>query len=208
MQSYSPTPAGFGVAIPIGQPQVQHFAAPITDPQGQVMGQIEVHKESVPMLVQTEDEGPNEKTKEELVQYMMCMAGFLHELRTQAHLIHLNFCGPEFLGVHKFLKKQYEKHQEQFDRISEVLRSLDFYMPMCSKGLCGAVRDFKHCTSYGSKEMLSTYLCNLESGGMKAKCLGKSAKVADAADVENLAADLVEAMFVDAYMIKSTLRQA
>ena len=207
MQSFNPNPGGFAVAVPIGQPQVQHFAAPITDPQGHVMGQIEVHKESVPMLVE-EEQGPNQETKEQLAQYMLCMAGFLHELQTQAHLIHFNFCGPEFFGVHKFLAKQYEKHQEQFDRVGEILRSLDFYMPMCSKGLCGSVRDFKHCTSYTSKEMLCSYLCNLESAGMKAKCLGKMAVTADASDVENLAADLVESMFVDAYMIKSTLRQS
>ena len=42
---------------------------------------------------------------------------------------------------------------------------------------------------------------------MKAKCLGKSAGIADAPDAENLAADLVKEMFKDVFLLKSTLRQ-
>jgi DNA-binding ferritin-like protein len=137
---------------------------------------------------------------------MLCVAAFIKELETQAHLVHLNYQGSNFLSVHKYLKKQYEKHLEQFDRVAESLRTLDYYMPMCSKGLAESCHDFKHCTSYTSKEMLATYLSNLESVGMKAKCMGKMASCSCAPDIENLAADLVEAMFLDSYLVKSTLR--
>jgi DNA-binding ferritin-like protein len=201
-------PSSFGAAIPLAQPQVQHFSTPLTDAQGMPIGQMDVIKESVPMMVAAPAEGPNQNTKEELVCAMICMAAFVSELRTQAHLVHLNYTGPEFLSVHKFLKDQYEKHVEQFDRISEMTRSLDYYMPMCSVGLSESACDFEHCKTYNGKEMLTTYKTNLESAGMKAKCLGKNAKVADASDAENLAADLVEDMFKDVYMLNSMLRPA
>jgi len=202
-----PSGVGMGIAVPLSEPQVQHFSAPITDAQGMPIGQMEVHKESIPMLVEKPVEGPNTQTKEDLVRSLICMAGYLNELRTQAHLVHLNYSGSNFLSIHKFLRKQYDKHQDQFDRVSEMTRSLDYYMPMCSNGLSEAACDFKHCTSYNPTEMLCTYICNLEAAGMKAKCLGKSADIADAPDAENLAADLVEEMFKDVYLLKSTLRQ-
>jgi DNA-binding ferritin-like protein len=43
----------------------------------------------------------------------------------QAHLMHFNYEAGNFLGVHKFLGKQYEKHQEQFDKlINPVLKPM------------------------------------------------------------------------------------
>jgi DNA-binding ferritin-like protein len=203
-------PAGFpvmhGMPMPIAEPQAQHFAAPIVNQQGQPVGQVEVHEEVVPVLEVESTEKDLKSAKDELARYILCVASFLKELETQSHLVHLNYQGSNFLSIHNYLKAQYDKHLEQFDRVAESLRTLDYYMPMCSKGLVECCHDFKHCTSHESKEMLATYLCNIESLGMKAKCMGKLASKSCAPDIENLAADLVEAMFHDAYLIKSTLR--
>jgi DNA-binding ferritin-like protein len=203
---YSPAPGVAAYPVPVMEPQSQHFAAPIVDPSGQPIGQIEVHKETVPVIGIEDPEEDLKEAKDELARYLLCVTAFIKELETQSHLVHLNFQGPNFLSVHGYLKGQYDKHLEQFDRVAEALRTLDYYLPMCSNGLKDCCRDFKHCTSYQSSEMLATYLYNIESCGMKAKCLGKCAAKACAPDIENLAADLVEAMFHDAYLIKSTLR--
>lgn len=201
-------PSGFSVAVPLSQPQVQHFSAPLTDQQGMPIGQMEMIKESIPMaVVEEKSEGPNQQTKEDLVCSLICMAGFVHELRTQSHLIHLNYTGPQFLSVHEYLKEQYKNHLKQFDRTAEITRSLDYYLPMCSVGLSSGACDFEHCKSYDGKEMLTAYKNNLEAAGMKAKCLGKTAEIADAIDAENLAADLVEDMFKNVWFLNSMLRQ-
>jgi DNA-binding ferritin-like protein len=195
------------------QPQSEHYAAPIVDKDGRQIGGMEVHKETIPIGVaikgndyEEDDEKMKGEAKQNLAQMMLCVAACVKELETQAHLIHLNYQGSNFLSIHKFLKEQYDKHVLQFDYISEMLRSLDFYMPMCSKGLAEACHDFKHCTSMDGVHMLSTYLCNIENVGMKSKCMSKMAKCADAEDVENLAAEFVRDMFKDAFLLKSTLR--
>ena len=53
------------------------------------------------------------------IQQCISLASYLKELQTQAHLIHLNYEGSNFLGVHAFLKDQYEAHLEQFDALAE-----------------------------------------------------------------------------------------
>ena len=66
------------------------------------------------------------------------ISAYLKELETQSHLIHLNYEGTNFLAVHAFLKDQYKAHLKQFDKMSEYIRSMDYLMPMCGKGLRSA----------------------------------------------------------------------
>ncbi len=70
-----------------------------------------------------------------LASQMVHLASTVKELQTQAHLIHFNYEGENFLSVHRFLKKQYEMLLEEFDTIGEYVRSLDYMMPMCACGL-------------------------------------------------------------------------
>jgi len=53
------------------------------------------------------------------IQQCISLCAHLEELRTQAHLIHLNYEAPNFFGVHEFLKEQYEAHQ--VDVLKEAL---------------------------------------------------------------------------------------
>ena len=55
------------------------------------------------------------------VQTLTGLAAYIHELQIQSHLIHLNYEASNFLAVHKFLKKQYELHLEEFDDVSEYI---------------------------------------------------------------------------------------
>ena len=145
-------------------------------------------------------------TLQDLLLQLVALSSHLHQIYTQSHLIHLNVEGPLFLPIHKFLKKQYFAHVDQFDQVTEFVRTMDTLLPMCEKGLLGAYKGFKHVKSYDMREMLITYLGNLEKIGMQAKEIGEMAREVQAPDVENYMADLVGQMFKASWSIKATLR--
>lgn len=142
------------------------------------------------------------------IQQLISLAAYVHQLQVQSHLLHLNYEGSNFIGIHSFLKEQYESHVKQFDKLGEFVRSLDYLMPMCHEGLMGASPQFKHCTSYKGTEMLSVYYKNLEELGMMSKKLEKIAAKIDAVDVQNYLAELVGEAFKAAWQIKASLRTA
>lgn len=158
------------------------------------------------MVIIEEQEAKPVATVEELINQLVAMGSYVNQLYLQSHLIHLNVEGPLFLPIHEFLKTQYDAHITQFDTLAEFVRSMDYLMPMCAKGLQGAYKNFKHVKSYDAREMLTIYAKNLEAGGMMAKDLGTTAKEVQAPDVENYAADLVGQMFKAAWFLKATLR--
>lgn len=147
-----------------------------------------------------------EPQPQDLALSLVALASYAHQLYTQSHLIHLNIEGALFLPLHEFLKGQYELHIDQFDKLAEFLRIMDTLMPMCQKGLLGAQKSFKACRSYESRDMLITYLTNLQGFSEQAKCLGCLAEKVGAPDVENYAAQLVDESGKAAWFIKSTLR--
>lgn len=161
--------------------------------------------ESEQASIELEVEQPK-ATIEGMVEHLVDYASYLHQLYTQAHLIHLNIEGPLFFPVHKFLRKQYERHLEQFDGTCEFVRTLDYLLPMCQRGLLQAHKGFKHVKDYDTRNMLTTYLKNIEDAGMSAKDVAEYARELGAVDVENFMADVVGAMFKSAWMLKSTLR--
>ena len=140
------------------------------------------------------------------IQQLIGLMAYVHQLQVQSHLLHANYEGSNFFGVHKFLRKQYEAHLEQFDALAEYTRSLDYLLPMCHEGLMAASPEFKHCTSYKPNEMLGVYYKNLEELGMKAKKLEAVAQQVKAIDVANYLADVVGQSFKAAWQIKATLR--
>ena len=158
------------------------------------------------MVVIEEQEVQPKATVDELISQLVAMGSYVNQLYTQSHLIHLNIEGPLFLPIHEFLKTQYDAHITQFDTLAEFVRSMDYLMPMCAKGLQGAYKNFKSVKSYDAREMLTVYTKNLEAGGMMAKDLGTTAKEVQAPDIENYAADLVGQMFKAAWFLKATLR--
>jgi DNA-binding ferritin-like protein len=164
-----------------------------------VVEQVETIVTEVPEMVAR-------PTVEELSSQLVGLASYTNQLYTQSHLIHLNIEGPIFLPIHEYLKGQYELHIEQFDALSEFVRTLDFFMPMCARGLQQAYKSFKHVKSYEMRDMLTTYLNNLEKAGMMAKDMQKVAKEVDAPDIENYLAEYVGASFKAAWFLKATLR--
>lgn len=142
------------------------------------------------------------------IQQCIALASYLKELETQSHLIHLNYEGSNFLGVHAFLKDQYEAHVEQFDTLGEFTRSMDYLMPMCGCGLADASPGIQHVTSYKGTDQLAVYYKNLEELGMKSKKLEPIAQKVGAIDIANYLADLVGQAFKAAWFIKATLRNS
>ena len=142
------------------------------------------------------------------IQQLISLAAYVHQLQVQSHLIHLNLEAPYFIGVHGFLKDQYESHLEQFDVIGEFIRSMDYLMPTCMEGLMSSSPQFKHCTSYKPNEMLGVYYKNLEELGMMTKKLEPIAAKIGAIDIQNYMADLCGQAFKAAWQIKATLRNS
>lgn len=156
--------------------------------------------------VQEEQEMEPKASVDSLINSLVSLGSYVNQLYLQSHLIHLNIEGPLFLPVHEFLKEQYESHIEQFDALSEFIRSMDYLMPMCAKGLQAAYKSFKNVKSYDARDMLTVYVKNLENGGFMAKEVLELARSVEAPDIENYLADLVGAMFKSAWFLKATLR--
>lgn len=140
------------------------------------------------------------------IQQLISLSSYVKELETQSHLIHLNYEGSNFLGVHEFLKGQYEQHLEQFDALAEFIRSMDYLMPMNNSALRDAMPPVHEIMSYKGTDMLSVYYKNLEELGSKAKKLEPVAQKVGAIDIQNYMADLVGQAFKAAWFIKATLR--
>lgn len=140
------------------------------------------------------------------IQQCISLCSYFKELETQAHLIHLNYEGANFLGVHAFLKDQYNQHLEQFDTLAEFIRSMDYLMPMCGCGLKDTAPPMHAVTSYKGNEMLSVYYKNLEDMANKAKKIETAAQKISAIDIANYMADVVGQAFKAAWFIKATLR--
>lgn len=142
------------------------------------------------------------------IQQCISLCSYLKELETQSHLIHLNYEGSNFLGVHAFLKDQYEAHLAQFDTLAEFIRSMDYLMPMCARGLADAGPGIQHVTSYKGTDQLAVYYKNLEELGAKAKKLEPLAAKVGAIDIQNYMADLTGQAFKAAWFVKATLRNS
>jgi len=140
------------------------------------------------------------------IQQLIALSSYVKELETQSHLIHLNFEGSNFLSVHAFLKEQYEAHLEQFDTLSEFVRSMDYLMPMNNTKLQDMMPPVHEVTSYKGTDMLGVYYKNLEELGMKAKKLEPIAQKVGAIDIANYLSDLCGQAFKAAWKIKATLR--
>ena len=141
-------------------------------------------------------------------EQLIALASLVKELETQAHLIHVNVEAPYFFGVHRFLKDQYEEHQKQFDRVAELVRTLDTFMPMCRRGLSDALPMFHDIKSYEAREMLLTYMANLEDCGAFVKQIWSMAHETKAIDIGHECEGIAHNCYKGAWQIKATLRKS
>lgn len=156
-------------------------------------------------LLPTEDSGP-EVTG--MPEQLIALSSLVKELQTQAHLIHVNLEASYFFGVHSFLKDQYEEHLQQFDRVSELVRTLDTFMPMCRRGLSDALPMFHDIKSYEARQMLLTYMANLEDCGAFVKQIWSMAHESKAIDIGHEMEGIAHNCYKAAWQIKATLRKS
>ena len=147
-----------------------------------------------------------EVSVDNLIFGMVELASYLYHLNIQANLISLNIEGANSLEMSKFLKEQYKRHLCDFNSMAEKVRSMDYLLPMCEKGLMGAFKSFKNVKSYESRASLVTYVKNLEDCGFKAKALYDTAREVGAPDIEMAMAEVIGNLFEAAGKIKATLR--
>jgi len=156
-------------------------------------------------LMPTEESGPDITG---MPQQLVALASLVKELETQAHLIHVNLEAPYFFGVHAFLQEQYEEHQKQFDRVAELVRTLDTFMPLCRRGLSDALPCFHDCGSYEARQMLLTYMANLEDCGAFVKQIWSMAHETKAIDIGHEMEGIAHNCYKAAWQIKATLRKS
>ena len=147
-----------------------------------------------------------EVSVDNLIFGMVELASYLCHLNTQANLLSLNLESPNSLSMSEFLKEQYKRHLCDFNLMAEKVRSMDYLLPMCEKGLMGAYKNFKNVRIYDALDSLVTYVRNLEDCGFKAKDLYDTAKEVGAPDVEASMAEIIGNLFGAAGKIKATLR--
>jgi DNA-binding ferritin-like protein len=128
-----------------------------------------------------------------LIHQLVVLAAFCKELELQAHLVHLNYTGPDFLPLHQFLKTQYQLHQEQFDTLAEFVRTQGAFLPTTNAGLRAALPQFSEPESPDPLAMVAIYAENLAQQAQMARNLDQSAATERAIDVQNYAAELVAA---------------
>jgi DNA-binding ferritin-like protein len=147
-----------------------------------------------------EDAGPTDCLCDQLI----LLSAFTHELQMQAHLLHLNYVGSNFLAVHAFLKGRYETHIEQFDTIAEFVRALGKPMPATHGELLAILPAFEHAMSTAECQ-LSNYSENLAHQACMATALESAAADQRQIDVANYMADLVADANKNQWFITATL---
>jgi DNA-binding ferritin-like protein len=154
---------------------------------------------------------PTEEAGEDVTgmpEQLIALASLVKELETQAHLIHVNLEASYFFGVHSFLQEQYEEHARQFDRVAELVRTLDTFMPMCRRGLSNTLPMFHDIKSYEARQMLLTYMANLEDCGSFVKQIWSMAHETKAIDIGHEMEGICHNSYKAAWQIKATLRKS
>jgi hypothetical protein len=115
------------------------------------------------------DNGAPAPSCQELACALLKLAAWCKRLENQAHLVHVNYTGANFLAVHPYLGERYEEHLEQFDQVLELLRMLDYWAPLSDTDLIEITPDFKCLCGTEGNGLLSKYRENIEA----ANCLTK-----------------------------------
>lgn len=137
---------------------------------------------------------------------LLGLAAFQRELLYQAHAIHLNLTGPNFLPLHALFKSEYEQLLEQFDTSAEFLRILDVTFPLTTQALrLQLSSDFQDLQDIDTNGMLLTYHENLKTLVVAASCIEHCAAEEQMIDIANTMAEFVGAANKTAWMLRSML---
>ena len=123
----------------------------------------------------------------------------------RSHAAHVNITGRNFASDHKLLQKVYEDLQEQIDRLGELLRTIDAYMP-CDIGDVIANSHIGSGAIEGNAEELISYVADdLEQLKEGYEELMTVAEEDGHKEIANYAQDRILAIAKHIWMLKATL---
>jgi len=123
----------------------------------------------------------------------------------RSHAAHVNIMGRNFRSDHKLLEGVYTRRQDEIDRIGELLRSLNAYMPCDLYDILGASHLPTSAIDGTADELLMLVLEDLEH---LRDCFIELEDVADSDDHEeiaNYAQDQVLDLNKSIWMLRATL---
>jgi DNA-binding ferritin-like protein len=155
-------------------------------------------KEDSPHVGQMEQVPTSPEPDHCLCDQLVVLCSYLLALRDQAHLIHLNYIGTDFISVHAYLKERYEEHLDHFDTIAEYVRAYGKMMPMSINELRNAYPDFN------GKECICAYLENITKLTDLTRAIEKTATAERSIDVANSLAEIAAAAGKTAWFLRLT----
>lgn len=123
----------------------------------------------------------------------------------RSHAAHVNIVGRNFASDHKLLQKVYEDLQEQIDRLGELLRTLEEYMPCDINDVLLSTHISTDAIEGDSIELISRVYDDVEH--LKA-CYEELMLVAEEEghqEIANYAQDRILALAKHCWMLRATL---
>lgn len=123
----------------------------------------------------------------------------------RSHAAHVNITGRNFRSDHKLLQGVYERRQEQIDKIGEILRTMQEYMP------CNIIDVIEQATiptdaiEGSADELLETVMMDLEHLLEDYKALIIVATEDGLEEISNYAQDQALDLEKSIWMLRSTL---
>ena len=123
----------------------------------------------------------------------------------RSHAAHVNITGRNFRSDHKLLECVYTRRQDQIDRIGELLRSMDEYMPCDISEVVAESRLPIDAIEGKADSLLSDVLSDLESLLIDFKELIDVADSEGYAEIGNYAQDQALDLEKSIWMLRATL---
>lgn len=123
----------------------------------------------------------------------------------RSHVAHVNILGRNFYSDHKLLQKIYEDLQDQIDKLAELIRTLDGFMPEEIQDVLNRSNIPTTILSGDSDTLLSEIKTDLQSLKGEYETLMSVADSEGHEEIANYAQDRILALAKFVWMIESTL---
>jgi DNA-binding ferritin-like protein len=123
----------------------------------------------------------------------------------RSHVAHVNIMGRNFASDHKLLQKVYEDLQDQIDRLAELLRTLNEYMPCEIQDVLNRSEIMTTQLEGDSIELISAVRDDLDMLKGSYEDLMQTADMEGLEEIANYAQDRILALAKHTWMLNATL---
>ena len=123
----------------------------------------------------------------------------------RSHVAHVNIVGRNFASDHKLLQKVYEDLQDQIDRLAELLRTLNEYMPCEIQDVLNRSEIMTTQLEGDSIELISAVRDDLDMLKGSYEDLMQTADMEGLEEIANYAQDRILALAKHIWMLNATL---